>query len=342
MANLTTDLPEGDPDDPEEELALPTGEQRDCLVPPAAAGVRLDRHLAEVWPDLSRSRLQDLIREGHVSVAGRPVSKPRQALAAGDSVVVRIPVPSVADIVAQDIPLRVLYEDASLIVLDKTAGLVVHPAAGHADGTLVNALLHHCRGQLSGIGGVGRPGIVHRLDRDTSGCLVAAKTDAAHHSLSKQFADRETQKVYLCVIAGVPPQRTGRIENHLGRHPVNRQRMAVVRPESGKSAVTGYEILHSDPGGRWALVECALHTGRTHQIRVHMREGLHHAILGDEIYAQPQRQTVAVSRLMLHAWRLGFRHPISGERMSFRSEIPEAFHPFLPPGGVEAMEIRGA
>lgn len=319
-------------EDSSEVQEAPGAEERTCRVPDAAAGERLDRHLPEVWPDLSRTRLQDLIREGRLTVDGRVVTKPRLALVPGQVVAVSIPAPAAMELLPQEIPLRVLYEDSALIVIDKPSGLVVHPGAGHADGTLVNALLHHCRGQLSGIGGVERPGIVHRLDRDTSGCLVAAKTDAAHQSLTRQFADRETTKIYLCVIAGVPVESRGRIENHIGRHPVHRQRMAVVRPEGGKPAATSYEVLRSDPKGQWALVRCGLHTGRTHQIRVHMRENLGHAILGDEIYAQPGRQKVAVSRLMLHAWRLGFQHPATDRRMDFESGLPGEFGPFLAEG----------
>lgn len=314
---------------------LPSDSTRQHLVAAAETGARLDKVLADVFPDLSRSRLQDLIRDGHVSVAGRPVTKPRHPLAAGDAIRIEIPPPTPSVAAAQDIPLDILHEDEHLIVLNKPAGLVVHPAAGNADGTLVNALLHHCRGQLSGIGGVERPGIVHRLDKETSGCLVAAKTDAAHQELARQFADRETEKTYLCVVQGVPSSPHGLIENRIGRHPVNRQKMAV-RPEPhGKEAVTGYTVLHTDPRSTWALVRCDLHTGRTHQIRVHMKESLGCPILGDEIYAQPTRQSEQPGRLMLHARRLAFTHPITGRRMAFESPLPPAFTPYLPPGGPE-------
>ncbi|MCB1229748.1 MAG: RluA family pseudouridine synthase [Verrucomicrobiae bacterium] len=295
-----------------------------------AAGSRLDKVLAERCADLSRSRLQALIKSGQITVNGVTVTKPRHSLASGDEIVVTIPPPDPAEIVAQDIPLDVLHEDEHLIVINKPAGLVVHPAAGNPDGTLVNALLFHCRGQLSGIGGVERPGIVHRLDKETSGCLVAAKTDLAHQSLVGQFANRETEKAYLCVVQGVPAQSSGHLENRIGRHPVSRQKMAV-RPEPhGKEAITDYEVLNADPEGHWALVRCVIHTGRTHQIRVHLKECLHCPILGDEIYAQISRQSVKPGRLMLHARHLGFTHPATGERIAFESPLPAAFHPFLP------------
>ena len=309
-------------------------ETRLIAVAAAHIGARLDKALAESCPDLSRSRLQDLIRDGHVHLGGRPVTKPRHPLAAGDTIELHIPPPAPAESAPQDIPLSVLFEDDHLIVIDKPAGLVVHPAAGNPDGTLVNALLHHCHGQLSGIGGVERPGIVHRLDKETSGCLVAAKTDPAHQELSRQFADRETEKTYLCVVQGVPAPSEGLIENRIGRHPVNRQKMAVRPDPHGKEAVTGYAILHHDPGGAWALVRCDLHTGRTHQIRVHMKESLGCPILGDEIYAQVSRQTTRPGRLMLHAHRLAFTHPATGQRLSFEAPLPAPFVPFLPPQGL--------
>lgn len=301
------------------------------------AGARLDKVLADRCADLSRSQLQALTKAGHVSVNGSAVTKPRHPLAAGDQIVVEIPAPESTELRPQDIPLDVLFEDDHVIVLNKPAGLVVHPAAGNPDGTLVNALLFHCDGKLSSIGGDDRPGIVHRLDKETSGCLVAAKSDEAYQSLTGQFAGRETDKAYFCVVQGVPDSASGHIENRIGRHPVNRQRMAV-RPEPhGKEAVTDYEVLRSDDKGRWSLIRCVIHTGRTHQIRVHMKETLRCPILGDELYAQVSRQAVKPGRLMLHARNLAFQHPITGERLEFASPIPEAFTPFLPEASAELI-----
>ena len=229
----------------------------------------------------------------------------------------------------QAIPLEVIYEDKDFIVINKESGIVVHPAFGNHDGTLVNALLHHCHGELSGIGGVQRPGIVHRLDKDTSGCLVAAKNDIAHQEISRQFADRETTKIYHCVVQGIPSPPSGRIENQIGRHPVNRQKMAVVEAPAGKRAVTDYKVLRKSSASKaqWAFTECHLHTGRTHQIRVHMKS-LGCPILGDEIYAQPPRQQPSAPRLLLHASQLGFTHPSSKEALSFTAPLPEAFSPY--------------
>ena len=284
----------------------------------AGDGGRLDIFLTARMDGYSRSRLQSLIRDGHVTLNDR-ATKAKTSLSVGDTVCVRVPetVPSEAQ--AQDIPLTILFEDDDLLVLDKPHGMVVHPAAGNPDGTLVNALLHHC-GALSTIGGVNRPGIVHRLDKDTSGCMVVARNDATHQALSAQFADRETSKIYLAVVERRPAQDHGRLESHIGRHPRDRQRMAVVIPPAGKLAITEYRVLV--PRADSSLVECRIFTGRTHQIRVHLRE-IGHPILGDPIYAHPARHPVP--RLMLHARQLGFRHPATGEALVFRAEIPPEF-----------------
>ncbi len=224
------------------------------------------------------------------------------------------------------------FEDEHLIVVNKPAGLVVHPAAGNPDGTLVNALLHHCQ-NLSGIGGELRPGIVHRLDKETSGCLVAAKHDLAHTRLTHAFSERRVTKIYLAAVNGVPAAESGRIENRIGRHPVDRKRRAVLAdPAAGKEAVTEWRRASVYQG--CALIECHLLTGRTHQIRVHLRECLKTPILGDTIYAQPQRQLLQMPRLMLHAWKLAFTHPITGGAMSFEAAVPEAFSPWLESGAV--------
>lgn len=285
-------------------------------------GKRLDRFLAEHTAEISRSRLQALIRAGAVTLNGNP-AKPKQALDLGDQISLKIPDPAPAEAQAEAIPLELLYEDEHLLVINKDSGLVVHPAAGNLNGTLVNALLHHCEGRLASIGGVERPGIVHRLDKDTSGCLVVAKTDTIHQALSEQFAARSVGKFYLAVVKGRPPMDRGTIENHIARDPRNRQRMAVVMPPAGKRAHTDYRTLRA---GDESLIECELHTGRTHQIRVHMRE-LGTPILGDPIYS---RNPSGAPRLMLHAWKLSFTHPARQLRLSFESPIPTEFAPWLP------------
>jgi 23S rRNA pseudouridine1911/1915/1917 synthase len=244
----------------------------------------------------------------------------------GEIIAGTVPPDKPAEAQPEDIPLTVLYEDEHLAVLDKASGMVVHPAHGNEEGTLVNALLHRF-GTMSSIGGVARPGIVHRLDKETSGCLVVARNDAAHHSLTEQFAGRSVEKVYLAVVQGIPAPRSGTVSTHMAREPHNRLRMAVVAPPAGKNAVTDYEVLHLT--GADALVKCTLHTGRTHQIRVHMKH-LGHPLLGDETYARVSRQTPA-GRLMLHAWRLGFTHPATGQRLHFTAPVPPEFRPWLPP-----------
>ena len=300
------------------------------------AGERLDAYLAVRLAELSRSRIQTLIREQFIQVNGHP-AKPRDAVKMGDFITIALPEAVPLDAAPQDLPLTILHEDDDLIVLDKAPGMVVHPAPGNPDGTLVNALLHHCQGQLSGIGGVERPGIVHRLDKDTSGCLVVAKSDAAHQSLVTQFSERSTmEKLYLAVTEGIPKPARDTIFTHLGRHPVNRQKMAVINPPGGKAAITDYEILATDPVTLTALVRCHLHTGRTHQIRVH----LHHRgcpLVGDPIYGKPSKTSALTGRLMLHAWRLAFNHPLTGQRLQFESPIPVEFSRWLDLPGAVAL-----
>lgn len=294
---------------------------------------RIDQFLATRLPELSRSRIQALIKSGDI-LLNDGKAKAKQSINSGDSISVNIPEPEAAEAQPQDIPLKVIYEDEHIIVINKAHGMVVHPAAGNADGTLVNALLYHCQGQLAGIGGVERPGIVHRLDKDTSGCIIAAKNDAAHQSLSSQFANRTTEKRYLTVVQSPPNKKSDSIFTHIGRHPVNRMKMAVVNPGSGKTAITDYKVLYQADDGT-CLILCDLHTGRTHQIRVHMAH-LGTPILADPIYAKPARQGVQTGRLMLHAWQLVIDHPLTGERMSFQSELPDEYLPWtdkvdLPP-----------
>ena len=286
---------------------------------------RLDHVLHQQMTDVSRTRIQSLIKDGHILLNGKTV-KPNTALKLNDHITVEIPEAVPTEVVAQDIPLDVLFEDEHLIVINKAEGMVVHPAAGNPDGTLVNALLFHCK-NLSGIGGELRPGIVHRLDKETSGCLVAAKHDIAHTRLTQGFTDRSISKTYLAAVNGIPGIDGGRIENRIGRHPVDRKRMAVSTHESSsKEAVTEWKKVAEHRG--CALIQCKLLTGRTHQIRVHMRESLGMAILGDTIYAQPNRQLVQVPRLMLHAWKLSFTHPVTNELLKFEAPIPKPFEPW--------------
>ncbi|MDG0995158.1 MAG: RluA family pseudouridine synthase [Akkermansiaceae bacterium] len=286
---------------------------------------RIDQFLVSRLPELSRSRIQSLLKSGDILLNGIK-AKPKHSVSSGDEIQVVIPEPETSKAQPQEIPLEVLYEDADIIVVNKAHGMVVHPAAGNADGTLVNALLFHCKGELAGIGGVERPGIVHRLDKDTSGCLVAAKNDAAHQSLCEQFASRTNEKRYLTVVQSKPNQHESKIFTNIGRHPVNRLKMAVVNPGSGKSAMTDYRVLYSAENGT-SLILCHLHTGRTHQIRVHMVH-IGTPILGDPIYAKPARQPVQPGRLMLHAWQLVITHPKTGERMNFEAPIPDEYNPW--------------
>jgi 23S rRNA pseudouridine1911/1915/1917 synthase len=287
------------------------------VVPKEHARMRIDRHLVTALPELSRSRIQQLIRSGFVRLNGT-TTRPNQILQTGDQIELTNPPPEKIETRPEAIPLEVLFEDDDLIVINKPAGMTVHPGAGHQEHTLVNALLHHCP-ILSGIGGKERPGIVHRLDKETSGCLVAAKNDVAHRHLSKQFADRIVDKIYLALVAGKIRKQTGVIEASIGRHPVHRRRMSVSSPR-GRAARTEYRVLRSTDQA--SLVECKLHSGRTHQIRVHLHH-LGHPVLGDKIYAP--RFAKSLPRQMLHAWKLGFLHPRTGERKSFEAPLPDDF-----------------
>ncbi|MDQ8189013.1 RluA family pseudouridine synthase [Roseibacillus persicicus] len=289
---------------------------------------RLDAFLASRLKDHSRSRLQELVKEGHILVNDSR-AKPKQTLNPGDLISITIPEPVELELIAQDLPLDILHEDEDLIVLNKAHGMVVHPANGNPDGTLVNALLFHCDGQLAGINGVERPGIVHRLDKDTSGCIVVAKTDRAMKSLLTQFAERETTtKIYFAVTARPPLKEEDSIFTNIGRHPVNRQQMAVVDPGSGKAAITDYEVLNRHGDGT-CLVKCTLHTGRTHQIRVHLKH-VGAPILCDPIYGKSSKSLPDTDRLMLHARQLGFTHPATGEEVLFEAPFPCEFQPWLP------------
>ena len=290
------------------------------------AGWRLDRALAATLPAHSRERLKALVAAGKVSGAAGPLRDPALKVKGGEALTVHIPAPRPSDTVAQDIPLRIVHEDEALLVVDKPAGLVVHPAAGNLDGTMVNALLHHCAGRLSGIGGVARPGIVHRIDKDTSGLLVVAKTDTAHEALARQFAAHTVVRRYTAVVGGLPVPPAGRIEGALARSTANRQKMAIVPDGRGKRAVTHYRMLQALKGA--AVIECRLETGRTHQIRVHMAS-IGHALLGDPVYGRtPGGLAVTLAglgfaRQALHAGVLGFVHPLSGAQIQFESPLPD-------------------
>ena len=285
---------------------------------------RLDILVAEKCSRLSRSRVQNLIGSGHIQLNSQTV-KPRQTVHVGDVVTIDEPAAVPTDLRPAAIPLDFLFEDEFLAVINKPTGLVVHPGAGQSDGTLVNALLHHCTA-LSGIGGELRPGIVHRLDKETSGCLVIAKNDEVHRRLSRQFASRSVAKIYLAVCTGVFRQKSGDIGEPIGRNPIHRKKMAVTA--KGRSAHTQFEVVKEI--NNHSVVLCRLLTGRTHQIRVHLQH-VGHPILGDALYARRE----SASRLMLHAWRLGFQHPITENWVEFRAEVPQEFLEF----GIDPDEL---
>ena len=301
------------------------------MAPDSAAGDRADRFLAAAIGSLSRSRVKALIEAGCASRDGRPMTTPAEAIRAGARYALDIPPPESATPLPQAIPLTILFEDRHLIVLDKPAGLVVHPAPGNLDGTLVNALLAHAGDDLPGIGGEKRPGIVHRLDKDTSGVMVVAKSEVAHHALSRLFAERDLDREYLALVWGLPVPTTGLIEGAIGRHPVDRKRMAVVT-RGGKAAATRYAV-ERGWGAAVSLLRLRLMTGRTHQIRVHLAQ-LGHPVVGDPVYLRrtpgaarllPQsvrENLLAFPRQALHAATLGFRHPVSGAPLRFETRLP--------------------
>jgi 23S rRNA pseudouridine1911/1915/1917 synthase len=293
------------------------------------AGWRLDRALATAVPTLSRERLKALVRSGAVETGGAAVRDPATKVKGGEDYRIIVPEPRPAHNEAQDIPLTIVFEDDHLLVVDKPAGLVVHPAAGNLDGTLVNALLHHCGGSLSGIGGVARPGIVHRIDKDTSGLLVVAKTDVAHEGLAKQFAAHSVDRRYLALVSGVPRTGGGSVDAALARSPTNRKKIAIVDAKDlarrGKRAVTHWKRLEILQDA--ALIECRLETGRTHQVRVHMAS-IGHPLLGDPVYGRSGKtqskllNELGFHRQALHAAELGFTHPVTKSRLSFSSPMP--------------------
>jgi 23S rRNA pseudouridine1911/1915/1917 synthase len=292
---------------------------------------RFDTFLRHRFPAASRGALQRLIEQGHVTVNGQKV-KPTHSPRAGEVVHVEWPEARPATAQPENIPLNILFEDEALLVLNKPAGLVVHPAAGNEEHTLVNALLHHCRGQLSGIGGVARPGIVHRLDKETSGCLVVAKNDETHVTLSAQFAGRAVEKIYLAILCGVLPRDEGNIRAAIARHPTHRKRMAVRDEDEGRAAHTSYQAIERLREA--TLVEARLHTGRTHQIRVHFQH-LGFPVAGDLTYGQRQTKRLAeltkyeAPRVLLHAHKLAFIHPRTGKRLQCVAPWPEDFEDAL-------------
>ena len=285
------------------------------------AKLRLDQFLAKQLPKYSRSRLQQLIRGGLVRL-NEQSTRPRQIVRGGDRIDLTEPPLEKIDIRPEPIPLEILFEDDDLIVINKPAGLTVHPGAGQREHTVVNALLSHCA-TLSGIGGKERPGIVHRLDKETSGCLVVAKNDMAHRELSKQFAARTVEKIYLALVAGKLRKPAGLIEEKIGRHPVHRRRMRVTSLR-GRTATTEYRVIRSS--NQASLIECRLHSGRTHQVRVHLHH-LGHPVLGDKIYAP--RFAKNFPRQMLHAWKLGFHHPGTGDWKILEAPLPADFNGLL-------------
>lgn len=283
-------------------------------------GLRLDQYLAQNITAQSRSYLQKLVKQGNILVNGT-ARKPSCEVKQGDRIQVSLPEAVRLEVTADPIPLDIIYEDEHLLVINKPAGMVVHPGAGHFNNTLVNALVYYCGSSLSGIGGVLRPGIVHRLDRDTSGCMVVAKDDMAHHGLAKQFQERKISKQYLAVVGGWVGELAGALENMIGRHPTHRKKMTV-RFDTGKQAITTYEVIERFLKASW--LDLQLSTGRTHQIRVQMAH-LGHPVLGDKEYGgkKSRLKGVTINRQMLHAYRLGFSHPASGSWMEFTSDIPQ-------------------
>ena len=289
----------------------------------AGAGRRLDQYLSECEPELTRSYLQKLIRDGSVLLEGRP-AKAGVKLSQGMKIELTLPEAKELEILPEDLPLDILYEDRDVILVNKPKGMVVHPSAGHHTGTLVDALLFHCQGELSGINGILRPGIVHRIDRDTTGVLIACKNDRAHNALAGQLKEHTITRRYRALVCGNLKEDEGTVDAPIGRHPVERKKMAVVR-SGGKQAVTHYRVL--ERFGAYTYIECRLETGRTHQIRVHMAS-IGHPLLGDEVYGRG-KNPFHLEGQTLHAMVLGFVHPSTGEYMEFEAPLPEYFEELL-------------
>lgn len=300
------------------------------------AGERIDAFLASKLHDVTRSWLQKLIEAGNVSVEGREKLAKNYKLRAGDRMTVELPEPETLDVLPENIPLDIVYEDEYLLVVNKPSGMVVHPAVGNHTGTLVNAVMFHCGDQLSSINGVVRPGIVHRIDKDTSGLLVIAKTDAAHRGLAEQFAVHSIKRAYRAVVYNNIKEDDGRVDAPIGRNPKDRLKMAVVSADKGRRAVTNYHVI--ERSGKFTYVECRLETGRTHQIRVHMAY-IGHPLLGDPLYG-PRKGMSGLIGQVLHAKELGFVHPITGEYMEFDSELPSEFVKALKKAGFDTERLQ--
>lgn len=294
-------------------------EKIEFLVAPEESGVRIDRYLSEKVEEMSRSYLQKLLKDDRIHVNNGQI-KSNYKVQSGDHIVVDIPEPEVLDILPEDIPLDILYEDEDVLVVNKPKGMVVHPSAGHISGTLVNAVLYHCEGKLSGINGVMRPGIVHRIDKDTTGALLVCKNDNAHKALAEQLKEHSVRRRYRAVVAGNIKEDEGTVEGPIGRHPTDRKKMAI-NHKNGKEAITHYRVL--ERFGNYTYIECRLETGRTHQIRVHMTS-IGHPLLGDEVYGSG-KNPFHLQGQTLHAMILGFVHPGTGEYMEFTAPLPEYF-----------------
>ena len=297
--------------------------REECFVTEETAGDRIDKFLAEQYEDLSRSFLQKLLKSGEVMVNGRPVKASYKA-AEGDTISFEVPEAVEPEIVPEDIPLDILYEDHDVILVNKPKGMVVHPAAGHYTGTLVNALMYHCKEDLSGINGVLRPGIVHRIDMNTTGVLVVCKNDFAHNSLAEQLKVHSITRVYYAIVFGNLREDEGTVHAPIGRHPTDRKKMSI-HSKQGRDAITHYRVL--ERFGAYTFIECRLETGRTHQIRVHMAS-IGHPLLGDEVYG-PARQPFSLEGQTLHAGVLGFIHPRTGEYVEFSAPLPAYFEELL-------------
>ena len=290
------------------------------------SGMRLDKFLTEIYPDQTRSFLQKLIKSGEIKVNGKPVTKAGFVVEGGDQVSASIPAPQTVEIEAENIPLDILYEDADVLIVNKPKGMVVHPSAGHYSGTLVNAIMYHCTDSLSGINGEIRPGIVHRIDMDTTGALIICKNDASHVDIAEQIKEHTVTRRYRGIVCGVVKEDEGTIEGAIGRHPTQRKKMAI-NEKNGKPAITHYKVLQRF--AKYTYMEFRLETGRTHQIRVHMAS-IGHPLLGDELYGNPKNLAMkGLQGQTLHAMVIGFVHPTTHEYMEFEAPLPEYFQNLL-------------